>query len=158
MKILLDECLPKKLKNDLNNFDVKTVLQMGWAGKKNGELLNLAERDFDVFVTSDQNLQYQQKLKDRSITIIVLKASNSRYETLKPLVLLIPDKLYPKSISNIIEIGEKDRKLRVVSSFLCKFFFKTWARLVFLCKLLFLIWKTGPPIAKLRSLSLCLCA
>ncbi len=86
MKILLDECLPKKLKKDFINHEVNTVPEMGWAGKKNGELLLLAENHFDIFITTDQNLQYQQNLKDKDISIFVLKARDSRYETLKSLV------------------------------------------------------------------------
>ena len=56
MRILLDECLPKKLKKDFSNHEVKTVPEMGWAGKKNGELLPLLENHFDIFITADQNL------------------------------------------------------------------------------------------------------
>ncbi len=90
MRILLDECLPKKLKNDFKSYQVKTVPEMGWAGKKNGELLPVVENHFDIFITADQNLQYQQNLKGRNITIFVLKSPNSRYETLR---LLIPNVL-----------------------------------------------------------------
>jgi predicted nuclease of predicted toxin-antitoxin system len=100
MKILLDECLPKKLKNDLKSYKVKTVPEMGWAGKKNGELLLLAENHFDIFITADQNLQYQQNLKGREITVFVLKSPNSRYETLR---LLIPTVL--KKMSRDLKIG-----------------------------------------------------
>ena len=86
MKVLLDECLPKKLKKELTEFEVKTVPEMGWAGKKNGELLSLAENEFDIFITSDQNLQYQQNLKGKNIAIIILVAINNRIETLVPLI------------------------------------------------------------------------
>lgn len=58
MKVLLDECLPKKLKREVNGDVVKTVPEMGWAGKKNGVLLRLAEQEFDVLLTNDQNLEY----------------------------------------------------------------------------------------------------
>ena len=56
MKILIDECLPRKLKFEFSDHDVKTVPEAGWASRKNGDLLRLAEIDFDVFVTNDQNL------------------------------------------------------------------------------------------------------
>jgi predicted nuclease of predicted toxin-antitoxin system len=95
MKILLDECLPKKLKKDFTNHEVNTVPEMGWAGKKNGELLLLAENHFDIFITTDQNLQYQQNLKNKDISIFVLKTRDSRYETLK---LLVPSVLSQISI------------------------------------------------------------
>jgi len=63
MKVLLDECLPKKLKYELEADEATTVPEAGWASKTNGELLSLAETDFDVFLTRDQNLEYQQNLK-----------------------------------------------------------------------------------------------
>lgn len=62
MKILLDECTPRILKRRLSGFEVATVQEMNWAGIKNGELLALAEDQFDVFITTDRNLRYQQKL------------------------------------------------------------------------------------------------
>lgn len=63
MKILLDECIPRKLKGALANHDCKTVPEAGLAGKKNGALLSLAEgAGFDIFLTMDKGLQYQQNL------------------------------------------------------------------------------------------------
>ncbi len=62
MKLLLDECIDRGLVKDLAGHDVKTVPQMGWAGIKNGELLTLAENEFDVFITIDRNLSFQQNL------------------------------------------------------------------------------------------------
>ncbi len=56
MKMLIDECLPRKLKHELPGHEVRTVPEMGWAGKKNGELLRLMSGQFDVFVTIDRNL------------------------------------------------------------------------------------------------------
>ena len=60
MRILLDECVPRKLTRELPGHECRTVTEMGWAGIKNGRLLRLAENQFDVFLTADQNLQYQQ--------------------------------------------------------------------------------------------------
>ncbi len=59
MKILLDECLDRRLARDLSDFEVKTVPQMNWAGVKNGNLMALAEAEFDVFITVDRNLSFQ---------------------------------------------------------------------------------------------------
>lgn len=56
MRLLLDECVPKRLLHELPNHEVRTVPQMGWAAKENGELLGLAESAFDVFVTVDKNM------------------------------------------------------------------------------------------------------
>ena len=60
MKVLIDECLPKKLKRDVEADFVQTVPETGWASKKNGELLHLAEARFDVLLTNDQNMEHQQ--------------------------------------------------------------------------------------------------
>jgi predicted nuclease of predicted toxin-antitoxin system len=105
MRILLDECLPKKLKRDFKNHEVTTVPEMGWAGKKNSELLLLAEDHFDIFITTDQNLQYQQNLKGRIISIFVLKARDSRYETLKLLAPTVLGKITRELKKGIIEIN-----------------------------------------------------
>ena len=86
MKVLLDECLPRKLKQELAGHEVATVPEMQWAGTKNGALLQLAAPDFHAFVTIDQNLQYQQNLSTANIAIILLVAPDNRLETLRPLM------------------------------------------------------------------------
>lgn len=72
MKILLDECTPHVLKRLLTKFEVSTVQELGWTGVKNGSLLHLAEELFNVLVTSDQNLKYQQNLSNRRLAVIQL--------------------------------------------------------------------------------------
>ena len=86
MKVLLDECLPKKLKYELEADEATTVPEAGWASKTNGELLSLAEADFDVFLTRDQNLEYQQNLKRFDLAIIVLVAPTNEIDDLRPLM------------------------------------------------------------------------
>jgi predicted nuclease of predicted toxin-antitoxin system len=86
MRILLDECLPRQLKNDLSGHDVATVSEMKWKGLKNGELIRLAEQVFDAFVTIDQGVRYQQNLQKTKLAVIMLAAPNSRVETLRPLM------------------------------------------------------------------------
>jgi len=85
MKVLLDESVPARLALELLGHKVSTVAKEGWVGKKNGELLKLAESKFDVFVTIDQNLQYQVNLIRAKIPIIVLIARTNRFDDLKPL-------------------------------------------------------------------------
>lgn len=85
MKLLLDECIDRRLAKDLGGHDVKTVPQMGWAGIKNGALLTLAENEFDVFVTVDRNLSFQQNLPKFDIAVLVLHAASNRLADLKPL-------------------------------------------------------------------------
>ena len=109
IKILLDECLPKKLKREIadQDYDVITVTESGWAGTKNGKLLRLAETKFDVFITIDNNLSAQQNLKDIDLGLIVLLASNNRIETLKPLAPQIKEVLGKIKTGDIIIISEK---------------------------------------------------
>lgn len=86
MKLLLDECIDRKLAREFVGYEIKTVPQMGWAGIKNGQLLALAEAEFDVFITVDRNLSFQQNLPQFNIAVIVLQASSNRLADLKPLV------------------------------------------------------------------------
>lgn len=86
MKVLLDECVDWRLGRDIVGHDVKTARQMGWAAIKNGELLALAEQQFDVFVTVDRNLSFQQNLAALSIALVVLHARTNRLADLRPLV------------------------------------------------------------------------
>ena len=63
MRILLDECAPRPLKRELADYEIRTVVAMGWSGKKNGELLRLMSQEgFTILLTTDQNLRYQQNL------------------------------------------------------------------------------------------------
>jgi predicted nuclease of predicted toxin-antitoxin system len=75
VKILLDESVPRLLKLRLPHLDISTVQELGWAGVRNGELLRRAEEQFDIFVTADQNLRYQQNLSGRTIAILVLPSN-----------------------------------------------------------------------------------
>jgi len=75
VKILLDESVPRLLKLRLPQLDISTVQEMGWAGVRNGDLLRRAEARFEVFVTADQNLPYQQNLSGRKLAILVLPSN-----------------------------------------------------------------------------------
>jgi predicted nuclease of predicted toxin-antitoxin system len=86
MKVLLDECLPRRLLRDLEGFAATTVPRQGWAGRTDSDLLKMADAEFDLFVTLDSNLVFQQNLSSTRLSIIVLHAANSRYETLQPLI------------------------------------------------------------------------
>lgn len=86
MRLLLDESVPSRLRRALPNHDVKTVVEMGWGGVKNGNLLTLAAADFDAFVTVDKNLPYQQNLSSLPIAIVVLDAYSNELPALLPLV------------------------------------------------------------------------
>jgi hypothetical protein len=87
MRVLLDECVPRPLKRDLSEHSVSTVLEMGWAGIENGELLALVrEAGFEAFVTVDQNLPYQQNLRNAGLRVVVLQARSNKLQDLQPLV------------------------------------------------------------------------
>jgi hypothetical protein len=81
VKILFDECMPQPLRRRLAEFEISTAQEMGWGRVKNGDLLKLAEDKFDAFLTSDQQLKYQQNLKDRKLAILVL--STNRWPQVK---------------------------------------------------------------------------
>jgi hypothetical protein len=75
VKVLLDECVPWPVHRLLSAHDCQPVQRCGWAGIKNGELLKLAEGQFDLFITSDQSLRYQQNLTGRKIAILQLSTN-----------------------------------------------------------------------------------
>jgi len=105
MRLLLDECLPRTLKKEFLGHKIRTVPEMGWAGKKNGELLRLAEDEFDAFITLDQNLQYQQNLSKSSMAIILLSVKNNRYESVLPLVPKILTLLHRIQSGQVVKIA-----------------------------------------------------
>lgn len=107
MKILLDESLPRKLRIDFGaQHEVWTVKDKGWLSKKNGELLKLMTDDkFDIFVTVDRNLPYQQNLRQYSITIVVLCAKDNRQKTLQMLIPKMLDRISKGNFQNVIEIS-----------------------------------------------------
>jgi hypothetical protein len=75
LTVLLEECTPRAIQKRLPARAIRTVQEMGWAGIRNGELLTLAERQFDVFVTTDKNLRYQQNLAGRRLAVMLLSSN-----------------------------------------------------------------------------------
>lgn len=86
MRVLLDECVPRALREQLPGHDVKTVVESGWAGVKNGELLRLAAQRFDVVLTVDRNLEYQQNFLGAAVAVIVMHAPSNDIVALQPLM------------------------------------------------------------------------
>lgn len=107
MKILLDENLPRKLQKMFDStHEVKTVRDMDWLGKKNGELLGLLTLGgFDIFITIDKNLRFQQNLNKFNVCIFLLMAYNNRYEYLIPFVQQVIEKIDNQNFEsfNLIE-------------------------------------------------------
>jgi predicted nuclease of predicted toxin-antitoxin system len=86
MKLFLDECVDWRLSRDLAGHDVKTARQMGWTSITNGELLALAAKHFDVFITVDRNLAFQQNIGDLPIAVIVLESKTNRLADLRTML------------------------------------------------------------------------
>jgi predicted nuclease of predicted toxin-antitoxin system len=86
LRVLLDECVDSRLASHLSGVDVATVPEHGWGGVKNGELLALAQSEFDVFVTVDRNLSFQQHLPKYDIAVVLLVATSNRIDDLVALV------------------------------------------------------------------------
>jgi hypothetical protein len=86
MRVRLDECLPRRLKDDLIGHDSVTVPEAGWTGKRNGELIQLAEGRYDVFLTIDKNLPVQQDVGTSTLSVLLVRAPSNRYADLHPLI------------------------------------------------------------------------
>ena len=86
MRLLLDESVPARLSRALPSHTIRTVVEMGWSGVKNGKLLALAANDFDALITVDKNLPYQQNLNTLPVALIVLDARTIELPSLLPLM------------------------------------------------------------------------
>jgi len=107
MKILVDECIPRKLKNSLSEHECQTVPEAGLAGQKNGILLSLAEdAGFDLFFTMDKGLKYQQNLAGRSIAILIVRARSNRLKDLLPHIEACRSIMSSIQPGEVIRVGE----------------------------------------------------
>jgi hypothetical protein len=105
MRILLDECVPRPLRRELPGHDVCTIREMGWAGKKNGELLALmAGTGFEVLLTVDQNLRHQQNLAASGMAVVMMVASSNRFADLVPLMPAVNAALSSIQAGDLVEI------------------------------------------------------
>ena len=101
MKILLDECVNRRLARDFIGHEVSTAEQMGWKSKQNGELLAFAAKDFEVFVTTDRNLSFQQNVRG----LVFMTAHTNRLMDLRPIVPSLLKALPFLKKSEVREIG-----------------------------------------------------
>ncbi len=104
MRVLLDECLPRRLKRELPGHDIKTVAECGWAGVKNGQLLGRAVGQFDVFLTVDRHLAFQQNLATFAIAVVAIRAVSNDLDDLRPLLpelLLVLPTVSPGTITMV---------------------------------------------------------
>ena len=106
MRILLDESLPRPLSRLLVGHDVSTVAQEGWASLSNGVLLRQAAAEtFDVMLTADQNIEFQQNLSTLPLAVVVLVAESNRLESLEPLVPAVLDALTNLKARTLLRVG-----------------------------------------------------
>ena len=106
MRVLLDESLPRPLGRLLIGHSVRTVGQAGWTSFKNGVLLALAANEFDVLITADQNLEFQQDLKALPIAVLVVVADSNRLESLEPLIPQILSALDVLEPRKLVRVGD----------------------------------------------------
>ncbi|MFT3906618.1 MAG: hypothetical protein QM718_09970 [Steroidobacteraceae bacterium] len=97
MKVLLDECVDARFAPHVTGFDTQAVLGKGWSGISNGKLLALAQAEFDVFVTVDKNLSFQQHLPKFSIAVILIHYKSNRVQDLLSLLPELIDAI-PKTL------------------------------------------------------------
>ena len=105
MRVLLDESLPRPLAKQIVGHDARTVSQMKWTSLGNGALLKQAATAFDVLVTADQNIEFQQNLSTLPIAIVVLVANSNRLESLEPLVPAVLQALKAISPKTLVRVG-----------------------------------------------------
>jgi predicted nuclease of predicted toxin-antitoxin system len=105
VKILLDECVDRRLARDLGEHSVITVPRRGWAGIKNGDLLALAEKEFDAFITVDRKLAMQQDLTKVKMAVLLLRARTNRLDDIRSLAAELLEKLPRASAGVLTMIG-----------------------------------------------------
>lgn len=106
MRILFDECVPRQLKPSLGDHEIQTVPRMGWSGIKNGRLLSLAiDAHFDILLTVDKSIPFQQNLSEKEIAIIVLLAPDTKFDSLKPLMPLVLEVVETIKPGEVVHIG-----------------------------------------------------
>jgi hypothetical protein len=104
VRVLLDESLPRPLAILVKGHDARTVTEMRWTSLGNGELLRRAAEHFDVVLTADQNIEFQQNLKTLPVAVVVLVAASNRLESLEPLLpelLRVLAMLQPKTLVRV---------------------------------------------------------
>ncbi|HKN25240.1 MAG TPA: DUF5615 family PIN-like protein [Candidatus Acidoferrum sp.] len=107
MKLLVDECVPRKVKFLFadGGHECETVRDAGFSGKENGELLALAEEHFDVLVTIDKNIRYQQNMMGRNIAILVIRAASNDLDDILPHIPHVLAALQSLKPGQVVEVG-----------------------------------------------------
>jgi predicted nuclease of predicted toxin-antitoxin system len=106
VRVLLDNCVPWRLAESIHGHDVASVIDLGWAGLTNGRLLDAMAGQFDVLVTVDKSMAFQQRLDDRPVALVVLRAFSNRLLHLLPLIpalLQVLSEVKPDEVREITE-------------------------------------------------------
>jgi Domain of unknown function (DUF5615) len=104
-RVLLDENLPRKLRRELSEFNVRTVQEEGWTSFANGELLSRAQHEFDVLLTADRRLQFQQNLTRFDIGVVVILTVSLRFRTIRTAIEPIRAALATVKSGELIEVN-----------------------------------------------------
>ena len=104
MRLLLDESVPWAFRHYLVGHEARTTGYVGWDGKSNGELVALARDEFDVLITVDQSIPYQQNITERDVAVVVLEAGTNDIEDLRPLVPELLDCLHFLKRGEVVRI------------------------------------------------------
>jgi hypothetical protein len=107
VRVLLDECVDWRFAREIVGHDVRTARQMGWTAIKNGELLALASKQFDVFVTVDRNVSFQQNLATVRVGVVVLRSKSNRLADLRPLAPRVMEAIEETRPGVVILVGEE---------------------------------------------------
>jgi hypothetical protein len=115
MRVLLDENLHRKLKLSFaEGVEVMTVTERGWRGRRNGDLLRAAQKEFDVFVTMDKGIGHQQNFSSLDLGIVVLRALSNRYEDTEPLMPEVCAALQTLCSGQLVTVGSMSRYARAL--------------------------------------------
>jgi predicted nuclease of predicted toxin-antitoxin system len=107
MKLLLDECLPRRTKYLFGEagHECETVQEAGFSGKENGELIALAEKKFDVFVTIDKNIRHQQNLRGQNIAVLIIRTVSNDLDDIRPHIPGALSALRSIRPGQVVEVG-----------------------------------------------------
>jgi uncharacterized protein DUF5615 len=105
MRVLLDECLPRRLKAELSEHEVRTAQEEGWAGLKNGELLRVATGRFDVLLTVDRSIAFQQNLRGLTIGVLAMRVASNRLVDIRPLMPQVRQALLKVRAGQVVRVG-----------------------------------------------------
>lgn len=106
-RVLFDEDVPRQLRRDLAGFAIRTVQEQRWSALKNGELLRTASSEFDVLLTADKNLQYQQNIPRFDIGVVVLASADTRLPSLQALLPEIRAAITDVAPGTVVRVGGK---------------------------------------------------